>query len=71
LEVSIYPNPADNFIHINGKFNQVNIYSLTGKKMGTFFEHDVPTSSLQNGTYFFEVVNGNQTSTKKVVIAHP
>jgi hypothetical protein len=71
LEVSIYPNPADNFVHINGEFDQVNIYSLTGKKMGSFYEHDVPTSSLQNGTYFFEVVNGNQTSTKKLVIAHP
>jgi hypothetical protein len=70
-KVRIYPNPADNHVQIESEFDLVNVYSLTGEKMGTYYQNDISTSSLQNGTYFFEVVNGSQISTKKVIIAHP
>jgi photosystem II stability/assembly factor-like uncharacterized protein len=70
-KVRIYPNPADNHVRIESEFDLVNVYSLTGEKMGTFYQNDISTSSLQNGTYFFEVVNRSQISTRKVIIAHP
>jgi hypothetical protein len=71
FELEIYPNPANEYIRIKGKLDQVNIYSLSGVKLASYMQNDIPTTSLQNGTYFLEIFNENQVITKKIVIAHP
>ena len=71
FELEIYPNPANEYIRIKGKLDQVHIYSLSGVKVASYMQNDIPTTSLQNGTYFLEISNENQVITKKILIAHP
>lgn len=69
VKISIYPNPATNFISINKDENvrEIAIFNLVGKKLKTFQEvekdehYDV--SDLPNGMYLIQVIDDN----KKIV----
>jgi hypothetical protein len=80
LEIGIYPNPATDLIAI--QFNgivtadfQLDLVDVTGKiiesksinKGQTIAYFDVQT--IYNGTYFVKISNGNESTTKKVIIA--
>jgi hypothetical protein len=69
VKISIYPNPATNFISINKDENvrDIAIFNLVGKKLKTFQDvekdehYDV--SDLPNGMYLVQVIDTN----KKIV----
>ncbi|MCF8247173.1 MAG: T9SS type A sorting domain-containing protein [Saprospiraceae bacterium] len=69
VKISIYPNPATNYISVNKDENlkEISIYNLVGRKLKTFEEiekdehYDV--SDLPNGMYLVQVIDNN----KKIV----
>ncbi|MBI1225935.1 MAG: T9SS type A sorting domain-containing protein [Bacteroidetes bacterium] len=69
VKISVYPNPATNYISINKDENirDIAIFNLVGKKLKTFQEvekdehYDV--SDLPNGMYLVQVIDDN----KKIV----
>lgn len=69
LKISIYPNPATNFISINKDENvrDIAIFNLVGRKLKTFegVEKDehYDVSDLPNGMYLVQVIDSN----KKIV----
>ncbi|MGX7666843.1 FG-GAP-like repeat-containing protein [Flavobacterium pedocola] len=70
---TIYPNPANDFIHFNHtsgleSVKSVSIFDMTGRKIKTeaTLNNSVSVRELQSGTYLivFENSNGNKYSTK-------
>lgn len=53
-KISIYPNPASDFININTdkKINKISIYDATGRLVKTSSEIKTSVSELKSGVYF-------------------
>ncbi|KAB8151493.1 T9SS type A sorting domain-containing protein [Kordia sp. TARA_039_SRF] len=69
--VSIYPNPASNSIHIQGvdSIQTVEIHSIQGKKMQvSVFNSQIDISSLQSGIYFLKITDEQNRSVIKKII---
>jgi photosystem II stability/assembly factor-like uncharacterized protein len=69
-ELTVYPNPASDYIKLSDSKAAGTLYSMTGKKMaesanGTMVVRDVP-----NGTYFIEITTGEAKSVRKVIVSH-
>lgn len=76
-DVTVYPNPATNELHIDllrdGNAH-VNLYDLTGRKVYSRKVADtsnvVDISSVKNGIYVLEVQTGNARKTMKFQVKH-
>ena len=73
IEVSVYPNPASNYIQINAEnIEHVEIYNIMGQKIFNKVYGDnkvvIPTSNISSGTYVVKVTTTQGVSTQKVVI---
>ena len=74
-QISIYPNPANEYLTINYKTNQkqdISVYSSLGKLLATYKNAEnnfqVPVNHLANGLYFMKVQNeSGKTATLKFV----
>lgn len=70
--ISIYPNPVQDILYIKGletELKQVNIYTLTGKKVKTI-THNLETldvSKLSTGLYLVTLITDNASKTLKLV----
>lgn len=77
IKVSVYPNPVQNFINfeVNANNYSVKIVDITGKTVSntisTSSKHKVNTANLNNGIYFYTIINnnGNVITTNKFVVA--
>lgn len=76
-EVKIYPNPADNVLKINllnDKEGNVKVYNLQGQLIQNITissnQIELNTSSLENGVYFIDIIQGNEKVTKKIIVQH-
>lgn len=78
-KAEIYPNPANNEIHINFSkpyTGTISITDLTGKELiqlemnGAATSYVIPASALANGTYFVVIRRGNSIQTSKVSVMH-
>jgi len=71
-DVSIYPNPASQFINItsNVDINKVEVYNILGKKvLGTLnFKGNLDVSSLSKGMYMLKLTSGNSVASKKLIV---
>lgn len=77
-EISIYPNPAINYINIQNYGNQaikkLSLINISGKSVLTIeFNdnlsiHSVPIKDLMKGLYFLKISNEKSTTIKKVLI---
>lgn len=66
-QISIFPNPAKNFISISGEVAKVAIYSIQGQLVHTSInKNTVDVSTFAKGMYLVKVTDklGNQNSTK-------
>ena len=71
---SISPNPAKNFVNINGLqkgLQKIEMFSLSGKKVREFNRSQQKHSleGLDNGIYFIQITTENSIITKKLMIA--
>lgn len=77
IKVSVYPNPVQNFINfeVNANNYSVRIVDITGKTVNntisTSSKHRVNTANLNNGIYFYTIINNNGSiiTTNKFVVA--
>ena len=68
--ISIYPNPADNIISIDGKYITLDIYDVFGKLVYTTKnDKTINTTLLQNGVYFIDADTENGNIVKKIIIS--
>jgi hypothetical protein len=66
--ISIYPNPANEFIRVDGEFSSLVLFDLTGRKVLEARKSPVKVESLGAGTYVLEVIAGNGAKTVSKVI---
>jgi hypothetical protein len=77
VSVSIVPNPADDYLQINGSNNEIYTFKIVDA-MGAVIMKDVlngskkiNTSELKSGVYFVNFENqNNKPFTRKVIIRH-
>lgn len=70
-DISIYPNPADDILTIEGKFISLKIYDLFGKLiLTTKDKQTINISSLSNGIYFIDANTEKGNIVKKITISH-
>jgi surface protein len=68
--VVLFPNPVNSILYIEGNQNPVNIsiYNMLGKEVISLNNPDkVDVSSLSNGVYFINLIDGNNSVTKKII----
>lgn len=54
-DLKIFPNPARNFLNIDGEFKLIKIYDYTGKLILTSKEKIISVSELSNGMYIIDI----------------
>ncbi|MDB4126785.1 T9SS type A sorting domain-containing protein, partial [Flavobacteriales bacterium] len=70
-EFNIYPNPAKDFLIIDGIYNSVNIYDVFGKLVLTSkSQKTIDVSTLNNGVYFVNINSKNTITFKKITVAN-
>ncbi len=69
-QTQIYPNPAQNEIHLASKLaiEKVEIYSMTGQKLITSNAKSIPISQLNKGIYIVKIqLENGKTETHKLI----
>jgi hypothetical protein len=70
--VVVYPNPATEYLIVSGLegISKVEIYTITGQLvLIQDFENNVQINlDLNSGMYLVKVTNGNQSTTKKIIV---
>jgi len=70
---TVFPNPSSGNIKINGISNKasVDVYNLAGTKVRSYtgiVDGSINLSGLINGTYFIKILDGNISSTQKLIV---
>ena len=67
--IRMYPNPADEYIVIEGTDENpsVSIYTLGGSRIATFVGKQTPVANLPGGSYLVRVQDGNQSKVFKLI----
>ncbi len=77
--VHIYPNPADDVLHIEIENNSeltMHLRTIRGEYTSTSIEktagdnYSIHTDGLESGVYMLEITDGKITAVKKIVISH-
>ena len=74
VALNVYPNPAQNVIHIEGlddaSCNEIMIYDVTGRSVKQFvYSNELNVSELQNGVYMIRIImNDGSVKTSKLLI---
>ncbi|MEO8759738.1 MAG: T9SS type A sorting domain-containing protein [Bacteroidia bacterium] len=68
---SIYPNPANDKVYIDGKnITEIKLVNVLGNEVLHTKEKEIEVSSLTNGIYFIEITTTKNTYTQKVIVRH-
>lgn len=68
-EISIYPNPVNDNIYVNGEFDKIKLYDVFGKLVFEGNDKVINTKNLSNGIYIINLNSNNNIITKKVTIS--
>jgi len=82
-QINLYPNPSQNIANINYSMNtsnsvSIDIYNVEGQKVKAVVlgnqssgshNYSVNVSGLSNGTYFLNLITGNENTVTKFVIS--
>ena len=68
IKKHIYPNPAENIVHIDGPAGEVRVFDLAGRVKLTGKTEKLIVDSLEPGVYFVETVSGEDKQREKLVI---
>ena len=73
MTVSVYPNPAHDYIHIEtmcaSSVQHVDLYNVTGQLIISSTETEINVSELESGIYFVNILTENGLSTKKIYVS--
>ena len=68
VSISIAPNPVDNELLVTGMYDKLEIISLTGQTLATFYNQPIlDVSHLPKGIFFAKIQINGQTATFKLV----
>lgn len=67
--VSIYPNPCTLFFQIESEssVNKVEIFSVAGRLLRTYYKSHIPVSDLNNGVYLLKISTEQGVTIQKIV----
>lgn len=69
--LSFYPNPARETIKVKGNYDQIEMYSLSGRSVKfTLSNNTINVSGLSNGIYILKARFGNLTQVEKIIVNH-
>ena len=68
IDVSVYPNPANQKLTVSGDFDYFELYSLSGKLKITGHEREISVTDLPEGLYIFKARTKKGIYTTKVVV---
>lgn len=54
-KISVYPNPAVDYVHISGKFSKYILHDVLGQKIKSGAEKTIDLRGLAAGVYILEV----------------
>ena len=66
--ISIFPNPVKDVLMINGIFNFVDIYDVSGKLILSSEQNKINVSELAKGLYMLEINTSSGIKTHKITI---
>ena len=55
-EINVYPNPANNFINLDGAIDEAVIYNIFGKRILSSKNSKIDISQLSEGIYFVKTI---------------
>ena len=64
----MYPNPADDYIYVEGVFDKLQLLTSEGRIILETTEGTIQVSGQPSGLYFLRVVSGSKVETHKVMI---
>jgi len=68
--LSIYPNPANEVLIIDGNYTSATIYDVFGKViLTTDYQNTIDVAALSNGIYFININTENTITVKKITVA--
>ena len=66
IECKVYPNPSSGLLNVEAiELVGMEIFDVTGRRIGTYQDSPVDLSSLQKGVYFIRISTRTHTQTKK------
>jgi hypothetical protein len=60
IQVSVFPNPSDNFITINAVVESASVFDITGKELLRSNSSQINVSELKQGVYFIRATTGTE-----------
>jgi hypothetical protein len=73
-EVRVYPNPVSDWLLVEGRFDQLMLYDLTGKQWPLSYLNDndpepleLDLSGLPMGVYLLQIVKGEALKSIKLI----
>ena len=66
--IKVYPNPADDYIYVEGVFDKLQLLTSEGRIILETTEGTIQVSGQPSGLYFLRVVSGSKVETHKVMI---
>ena len=67
-KITVYPNPAKEYIFVEGEYNFIEVYDVLGERvLKTAEKGKIETNNIPNGVYFVKVFS-KTTQTVKIVI---
>ena len=72
VTISVYPNPAHNFIHVEtmctSSLQRIDLYDITGRKVLSTTETEINVSELESGVYFIRINYVGRDTIHRVLI---
>lgn len=68
--VTVYPNPVQNRIKLDGKFDTLEMYTISGEKVHIDLnQNEIDVSNLKNGIYVLKILNSTGIQSQKIIIS--
>ncbi len=69
--LSIYPNPANNYIRVSGfDFQRADLFNTLGQRVMTTESQEINIEKMSNGVYFILLRGMNNSKQSKIIIKH-
>jgi hypothetical protein len=73
--ITVFPNPAEHRIIVEGEFEELTMYDLMGRPVAILEERNrngtiIQTSGLSEGIYILKAYNKGSTNIRKILIRH-
>jgi hypothetical protein len=81
-DVELFPNPAANYVHVNGQLNnpsetKITIVNTIGQVVsenifpanGTMFSENISLNNISNGVYYITIENNGEKVSRKLTVA--